>query len=352
MKKFIIFLIFISASNIYADINITAKSAIIMNSENGEVIYSKNPFMKLPPASTTKIMTAILVIEHKSLNSKLRVSSRAISTPPSKLYLRKGQFIRVRDLLYSLLLKSANDAAIVLAEGVAGSVGKFADMMNKKAREIGAFNTHFVNPHGLSAYNHYSTAYDLAIIFRYAMKNTLFKNIVHTKVAKVRIRKRKVRFIRNHNKLLWIYKGARGGKTGYTRSARHCFVGEVKKGKVSFIISLLGSEDIWGDARKILEYGSKIYSDGTEEPLPPNLETEDINSYILQVASFRNKKRALRLKGRLIEKGYNTYIVRNRLRGKIFYRVMVGEYDTLSKAKAEVKKIHSEEKLKPIVTTD
>ncbi len=348
MRGYVILILFLWLGNGYAAPHITAKSAIIMNSKSGEVIYSKNPFMKLPPASTTKIMTAILALENLSLDKRLRVSSRAVAVSPSKLYLKRGDYIRVRDLLYSLLLKSANDAAIVLAEGVAGSLSVFSEMMNKKAKEIGAFNSHFVNPHGLPAHNHYSTAYDLAVIFRYAMKNPVFKEIVRTKVARIRIRKNRIKFIRNHNKLLWMYKGAEGGKTGYTKRARHCFVGEVKRGGVSFIISLLGSRNIWGDARRLLEYGFKFYSSRLKRA---SRNTEK-KGYVLQVASFKHKELALRLKNRLRQKGYNAYIILNLINGERFYRVMIGRYKDIYEARSEIKRINLEEKLKPIVIID
>jgi serine-type D-Ala-D-Ala carboxypeptidase (penicillin-binding protein 5/6) len=195
-----------------------------MDAATGKIIYQKEADLRLPPASTTKIMTAILTLESgRSLQEKFTVSKAATRVPASKLYLRPGQSLTVEELLYGIMLASANDAAVVLAEGVAGSVERFGELMTKRAHELGATNSHFTNPHGLTATDHYSTAKDLAILFRYAMKNQTFREIVQTKFSSVTstatVRKKVVPrriSVRNHNRLLWNYDGAIGGKTGYT----------------------------------------------------------------------------------------------------------------------------------------
>ncbi|MEK6600265.1 MAG: D-alanyl-D-alanine carboxypeptidase family protein, partial [Candidatus Binatota bacterium] len=232
-----------------------------MDAVTGQVLYQREPDLPLPPASTTKIVTAIVALESDRRGKDLlRVTKEATHVPSSKLYLRPGQAMSFQDLLYGLLLSSANDASLVLAEDIAGSVARFAEMMTSKAREIGAANSHFTNPHGLTAEGHYSTARDMALIFKYAMKNPTFSEIVQTKTSSVSSisstgKTQRVRHIsiRNHNRLLWNLDGAIGGKTGYTHAAQKCFVGGVSRNGVTLIVSILGSRDLWGDTRRLLE---------------------------------------------------------------------------------------------------
>src|SRR5262249_46989093 len=150
---------------------ITAKAAILIDNQTGEILWQRNPDLPLPPASTTKIVTALLALESGRLDDSLNVTPEAAQAPPSKISLRPGWRMRVRDLVYALLLNSANDAAVVIAEGLSGSVRSFAERMNWEARALGATNTHFVNPNGLPAADHYSTARDLATMFRRGMRN-------------------------------------------------------------------------------------------------------------------------------------------------------------------------------------
>ncbi|MSP41294.1 MAG: D-alanyl-D-alanine carboxypeptidase [Deltaproteobacteria bacterium] len=238
-----------------------------MDAANGKILYQKDADLRLPPASTTKIMTAIVTLEsgHK-LGESLTVSKDATRMPPTKLYLRPGQTMTIEELLYGLMLTSANDAAIVLAEGLGGSVEHFTDLMTKKAHELGATNSNFTNPHGLTAADHYSTARDLALLFRYAMRNALFREIVQTKFSSVSstavVRKKVVPrriSVRNHNRLLWDFDGAIGGKTGYTVAAQKCFVGAVQRNGVTLIVAILGARDQWGDTKRLLEYGFDNY---------------------------------------------------------------------------------------------
>src|SRR5207249_860712 len=249
------------------DEDLTARAAVLMDAATGKILYQKDAELRLPPASTTKIVTAIVTLEsgHKPGES-LKVSKTATRVPASKLYLRPGQNLTIEDLLYAILLASANDASMVLAEGIGGSVEHFAELMTQKAHEIGATNSHFTNPHGLTAVDHYSTARDLAILFRYAMKNATFREIVQTKFSSVAttavVRKKVVPrriSVRNHNRLLWNFDGALGGKTGYTHAAQKCFVGAVQRNGTTLIVAILGARDQWGDTRKLLEYGFDNY---------------------------------------------------------------------------------------------
>ena len=224
---------------------VSAKAAVLMDAKTGEILYAKNPHLKLPPASTTKIVTTLVALDHLNLNDTAAASYRAAMAEPSKIGLRPGDSMSVNDLLYSIMLKSANDASVVVAEKTAGSVHRFAEMMNEKARELGALDTHFSNPNGLPCPNHYTTAYDLAIMFRKAEENPLFARITRTRFASVKIRPASMREhaekinLQNHNKLLWTFKGAEGGKTGYTHAAMHCYTGMVSKNGRELVVSML-----------------------------------------------------------------------------------------------------------------
>lgn len=243
---------------------IQARAAVLIDTRTQEVIYAKNPHLRLPPASTTKVLTALLAMEHLQMNRKVRVSPGAANTPPSRIGLRAGERLMAQDLLYGLLLKSGNDAGEVVAEAVSGSVSRFAKLMNQRARKMGARNTHFRNPHGLPAEGHYSSAYDLAVIFRKAMRNPLFAEIVRTHRASLRIDSPyeaegwRTVAVRNSNRLLGVYAGARGGKTGYTRKAKRCFVGEAARGNTRLVVAVLGSPNsstLWSDVETLFDYG-------------------------------------------------------------------------------------------------
>ena len=343
------------------DEDLTARAAVLMDAATGKILYQKEADLRLPPASTTKVATAILTLESgKSLGQKLIVSKEATRVPASKLYLRPGQSVRIEELLYGIMLASANDASVVLAEGIAGSVLRFGELMTKKAHEIGATNTHFSNPHGLTAPDHYSTARDLAILFRYAMKNPTFRDIVQTKFSSVNttaLVKRKLVprriAMRNHNRLLWGYDGAIGGKTGYTVAAQKCFVGAVQRNGATLIIAILGARDQWGDTKRLLEYGFDHYDDlkvappaGKAAPMEQqvgprfdrlhpivdsgeNKQTRLSDSYVLQLATFREKNRAEFFLRQMNEKGFEAFIEQTSLEGEPAYRVRVGPYSEL-----------------------
>lgn len=256
---------------------IAARSAVLMNPTTGEILFAKEPHLRLPPASTTKVLTALVTLERLSLNTRVPVSPQAASAPPSRIGLRAGEAALTQDLLYGLMLKSGNDAAETLAEAAGGSVSGFAELMNLRAWQIGARDSHFMNPHGLPNDDHYTTAYDLALIFRQAMNHPVFADIVRTRSAALRIESGQGLYgdwrmvpVLNHNRLLVSYEGARGGKTGFTFKARRCFVGEVDRGGVRLIVAILSSPNsgaLWQDARTLLDYGFARY--GLASPPQP-----------------------------------------------------------------------------------
>jgi D-alanyl-D-alanine carboxypeptidase (penicillin-binding protein 5/6) len=240
-----------------AELVVGARSAIVMDATTGEALFEKNADDALPPASTTKVLTAIVALESGRLDDAFRVSAYASETSPSKIGLRPGQRMELRHLLYAVLLNSANDAATVVAEGLAGSEEVFAARMTARARQLGAMNSRFANAHGLTAPDHVSSARDLAVIFRHGLGIPLFREILSTRSVQVPIEGGGVRQVslRSHNRLLTGYTYPVIGKTGYTRAARRCFVGAATHDNREIIIALMGSSDLWGDAKRLFAYG-------------------------------------------------------------------------------------------------
>lgn len=238
---------------------VTAKSAVIMDARTGEVFWSKNPDQRRAPASTTKIVTTMLALESGRLDESFTVSSRAQKQVPSKLYLRKGQKLTLRDLTYSLMLKSANDGAVVVAEGLGGSVESFAKQMTARAKKTGATRTTFRNPSGLTHSQHLSTARDLGKIMRAALDVPGFRKVAGTKARKISVRSSKVRTVslNNKNRLVHGYFASVIGKTGYTRAAGKCFAGAATYDGREVIVVIMGSRDLWGDTKKMIEWAHR-----------------------------------------------------------------------------------------------
>ncbi len=263
-RKLTLWLVLVSCLFIYslpsawAGPQVSAKAAVLINSDSGQIVYGKNENVPLPPASTTKILTAIIALEKSKLTDVVTAGKKPSLVEPSAIGLSEGETISMENLLYSLLVKSANDAAVAIAEHISGSVPEFAELMNRTARDLGATNSNFVNPHGLPDPNHYTTAHDLAVIARYAMKNPEFRKIVSTKVKVIpREDDSAIKWLQNHNKMLWRYDGANGIKTGYTREARQCLVASASRDGQEFIAVVLGAEgsNVWTDAQNLLDYG-------------------------------------------------------------------------------------------------
>ncbi len=241
-------------ANAADEIFLSAKSAIAVEADGRTVIYEKNAHERLPMASTTKIMTALVVLENCSLDHSFKVSDRAVGCEGTSAYLQSGDTLTVEGALYALLLQSANDVACALAYEVSGSIEAFADLMNEKAKEIGVKNTSFKNPSGLPADGHYTTAYDLAIISCTALDNEDFKRIVSAKTAVVTIGNRDQTFI-NHNKLLSLYDGAIGVKTGFTKESGRCLVGAAERDGVRLVTVTLSASSDWNDHKTMFNYG-------------------------------------------------------------------------------------------------
>jgi serine-type D-Ala-D-Ala carboxypeptidase (penicillin-binding protein 5/6) len=239
---------------------IKSRSAVAMDVSTGEILYSKNPDQRLSPASTAKLMTAIVVMENETLSNMVTISRNASHVRPTKAGFKEGDRVTVEGLLYAALLRSANDAAVALSEAVSGSEEKFVDLMNQKAISIGAMNTKFVNSTGLPGPGQYITAVDLSMIMKYAMRYNKLREIIGTPIAQVRTEKGKSLVLKNTDKLLGSDEKIIGGKTGYTDSAKHCFVCIAEHERKTVIVTLLGSRTrggLWKETGKIIALVSR-----------------------------------------------------------------------------------------------
>lgn len=241
--------------------NVNSRSCVVLDRNSGAILYGKNEKKQVKMASTTKIMTAIVVIENTSLDQTVEVSKKSAGTGGSRLGLKTGDKITIRDLLYGLMLRSGNDAAVCLAESVAGSVAEFSNLMNAKAQELGLLNSHFESPHGLDSDGHYTTAYELALLSNYALKNQTFLTIVGTKNYTVTINGYP-KTLSNTNELLGNLNGVYGIKTGFTNGANRCLVTACKRGEMDIICVVLGADTKnfrTKDSIKLIEYSFKTY---------------------------------------------------------------------------------------------
>lgn len=241
---------------------VSAASAILVDAVTGEVLFEQNADEPRPPASITKILTALVILERGHLEETVIVSPQAASVGGYRLGLRRGQRISLRDLLAALLIRSANDAAMAAAEHVGRGMAGFVALMNAKAQELGMHHSHFENPHGLDEPGHYTTARDMGLLTRVAMEHPSFARLVRTRETMVTVwqpgprgLRRRVRVIQSHNKLLGRLEGADGVKTGYTDAAGRCLVASASRGGQRMIAVLLKDPQRWTDAATLLEFG-------------------------------------------------------------------------------------------------
>ena len=234
---------------------ISAEKAYVLDAVSGRVLYAKNADQQSLIASTTKIMTALLICEQCNVLDRMRIPKEAIGIEGSSMYLQEGEVLTLQELLYGLMLSSGNDAAVALAIYCGGTVEGFAELMNDKARSLGMTGSHFENPNGLDSPGHYSTARDLAILAAYAMENPIFYKTVSAKTVKIGDR-----CLRNHNKLLWQVEGADGVKTGFTKAAGRILVSSASRQGRRIIAVTLNAPDDWKDHEKLLEEGFGRFS--------------------------------------------------------------------------------------------
>ena len=281
----------VTASSVTALPKTNSRRYIVYDRISKSMIIGKNEDVKSAMASTTKIMTTIVILEKADLNAAVTISAKAGGTGGSRLGLKRGDKASVKDLLYGLMLRSGNDAAVALAEHVGGSVKEFAELMNEKAAELGLTNTHFVTPHGLDDPNHYTTALELAKLTDYAMDNETFARIVGTKSTTIYINNQP-RQINNTNELLGVLNGVVGVKTGFTNNAGRCLVTETKRNNMDVITIVLGADtkkDRTKDSVNLIEYTfSKYKMYNLEEQI-----IEEFNKW-----KNINEKRILIIKGK------------------------------------------------------
>ncbi len=226
-----------------------------MDGQTGRVLYEHQADKQSLIASTTKIMTALVVCEQTNVLDRVRIPKEAVGIEGSSIYLKAGEVLTVQDLLYGLMLHSGNDAAVALAIYCGGTVEGFAELMNDKAHRLGLENTHFVNPNGLDSPGHYSTARDMAILASYAMENPIFAKTVSTKTVKVGDR-----IFRNHNKLLWLLEGADGVKTGFTKAAGRILVSSCTRQGRRLVAVTINDGNDWKDHQQLMETGFANYT--------------------------------------------------------------------------------------------
>ena len=238
----------------------SARAAVLVEATSGEVVFAQNEKTRLPMASTTKIMTALVALEQLPLDTPVTVTPASVGVEGSSIYLTVGEVLTLEDLLYALLLESANDAAATIAVAVAGDIPSFAALMNEKATELGLVDTRFENPHGLDAEGHYTTALELALITRAALENQDFCRIAATKRHIIPLRGDEgVRVLLNHNRLLTSYEGCIGVKTGFTKKTGRCLVSAAERDGVRLIAVTLNAPNDWQDHTAMLDYGFGVY---------------------------------------------------------------------------------------------
>ncbi len=273
-----IILILLAPLSLSAREGVTAPSFLLVEKDTFHVVSGRDYDRKHAPASTTKVLTTIVALERLKGDEIIIPDKEVLKIPASKLSLIPGKQYQADDLIKGTMIESANDAAYTIGAYIAGSEDSFARMMNEKARAIGAYDSNFKNASGLFVEGQYTTCWDLALMFRYGLESDSFRNIIATKYFLFNDSKRSIRY-KNHNRLLFCFEPTIGGKTGFTRASKHCYVGAFEKDGRVYILSLLGSRDLWGDAVKILQ---SLYSD-----LPSDKEIRLAKANSLTLTSYK-----------------------------------------------------------------
>jgi serine-type D-Ala-D-Ala carboxypeptidase (penicillin-binding protein 5/6) len=264
---FAIFALSLFSGKAFAD-DIDARAAVVIDGQSGKILFAKNPNAKLQPASTTKLITAMVVIDKMDPETVVTISKNAANTPSVSPRLRPGEKLTIRDLLSLALIRSVNSAAVALAEAVSDSESRFVRLMNEKARAIGADNTKFINASGLPGPGQHITAIDLALIMKEALRYPLIRETINTRTSKVYTEDGRGLSVRNTNHMLWNDEDVLGGKTGYTRSAGHCLVFASQKGNSLLVASLLGESNrskVWDNSSTLLAFGEDVIN-GKRQP--------------------------------------------------------------------------------------
>ncbi len=276
------FIIIINCPNVKAQVNVSAHSAVLIDAGNGEILFGKNENEQRSMASTTKIMTSLLAIEHGKPDDIVTITDEMVRVEGTSMGLKAGDKVTIEGLVYGMLLSSGNDAANAVAIAIAGDAESFAELMNKRAKEIGANNTNFVTPSGLDDEQHYSTAYDMALIAMEAMKNETFASIACQKTAKVKFGNPPVEHtLSNHNRLLSMYEGTIGIKTGFTKKSGRCLVSCAQRNGIRLIAVTLNAPDDWNDHMAMYDYGFSLAQE-------KQLDISDVNINIPVMGGIKN----------------------------------------------------------------
>lgn len=260
---------------------VTAPSYLLVEMGTFQIIAGKDYHKQLPPASTTKVMTTLIAIEKLGGNEVIVPGKEVRAISASKMNLIPGKSYQSIDLMRGAMVESANDAAYALGTYIGGTENAFALIMNERARALGAMNTHFKNASGLPVDDQYTTCYDLALIFKQALLSERFRELISTKYFFFQDEYKRVEY-RNHNRLLFCFEPSIGGKTGYTRKAKHCYVGAFEKDGKIYILALLGSRNLWGDSVQILK---TLY-----DQVPTSEELRLAKAHTVSLTSYRVKK--------------------------------------------------------------
>ena len=297
-----------------AEISVSGRACVLFCADNQKVYYSKNENKQMKPASTTKLMTTLLTMEYAEKNNKIVTFTKEMIAEGSSMYLKLGEQVTLKDLAAGLMLCSGNDAANAAAISIAGSTEKFAALMNDRAKKIGMNHTHFVTPSGLDDENHYSTAYDLALLMREALKNKAFRELTARKTETVSFIKprNKITTYSNHNRLLTLYRHCIGGKTGYTMAAGRCLVSAAKKDGLTLICVTLDDRRDWQDHMSLYDYGFSNL----------RMNTLDDDDFYLEVNTVGGKAPTVTVAG----EGKTSFVTRADDKEKIARRVMLDNF--------------------------
>jgi D-alanyl-D-alanine carboxypeptidase (penicillin-binding protein 5/6) len=298
--KFIVFIV--SSILIFSTISsaeyIDAPTAVVIDAQTGRILYGKNPHFKHPPASTSKLVTAMVALDYLSPERKVTISGEAAKTPSFGIKLMEGEIYTVKDLIYLALMGSVNSATVAIAEAVSGSEDEFVKVMNEKVKRIGAKNTKFANSSGLPGGQQYTTVYDLSKIMSYALNYPLIVEALNTRVSIIRSDDGKEHFIQNTNQLLWTEENMIGGKTGYTRKAKHCFVSATRLNNRVVYTALLGvpsRERLWKDTQLLLAKAEDVLS-GKIKPVVQITDNKPIIKASYKKLKSSNKKNSVKIK--------------------------------------------------------
>lgn len=285
--SFFIVIWFLPVYSNASEISVSAESAVVLNADTGEILYSKNPYEKRGMASTTKIMTSLVALEYGNLTDTVKAKLSDVTVEGTSIGLKEGDEVSLETLVAGMLLESGNDAANVTATMIGGSKEKFSQLMNKKAKELGMLSTNFKNPSGLTEEGHYSTAYDMALLASEAIKNQKFRELCSTRSYKATYGTPQYqRTFYNHNKFLSIYDGALGIKTGFTKASGRCLITAAERDGVTLVAVTLNARDDWNDHVKMMEYAFGILE----------IKTADFDAAGIKVSVVGSQKKQVSVK--------------------------------------------------------